>query len=47
VLGIATAIAIDAALLSYDEVPVTPEGVRNVGVSIGPAGVELVANGTF
>lgn len=46
-LGIATAITIDAALLSYEEVPVTAEGLESIGVSIGPHHAALVASGTF
>jgi hypothetical protein len=47
VVGIATAITLDATLLSYDEVPVRSTGVQNVGVSIGPDRAVLVAGGTF
>ena len=47
VLGIATAITIDAAVLSYDEVPVASEGIHDVGVSIGPTHAQLVASGMF
>jgi hypothetical protein len=47
VLGVATAITVDAAVLSYEDVPVTSEGVQNVGVSIGPDHAALVASGTF
>jgi hypothetical protein len=47
VLGIATAITIDAAVLSHEEVPVASRGVPNVGVSIGRDHAALVANGTF
>lgn len=47
VVGIAAAISIDAAVLSYEEVPVTSEGLNDFGVSIGRNHAALVANGTF
>ncbi len=47
VLGIATAIAVDAAVLGYEEVPVPPSGFQNVRVSIGPSHAGLVAQGTL
>ncbi len=46
-LGIATAITIDAAVLSYEEVPVTSEGVQDIGVSIGRDHFAIVAGGRF
>jgi len=46
-LGIATAITLDAGLLSYDQVPVRSEGVQHVGVSFGRDRAVLVAVGTF
>jgi len=47
VVGIATAITLDATLLSYDEAPVRSQGVQNVAVSIGSDRAVLVAGGTF
>jgi hypothetical protein len=46
-LGIATAITVDAAVLGYEEVPIEPEGVTNLGVSIGRDHAALVAGGSF
>jgi hypothetical protein len=46
-LGIATAITVDAAVLGYEEVPVEREGVQNVGVSMGRDQAVLVVGGKF
>lgn len=46
-LGIATAITVDAAVLGHEEVPIEPEGVTNLGVSIGRDHAALVAGGSF
>lgn len=47
VLGIATAVAVDASVLGYDEVPLETRGVRTVGVTFGRDYSALVASGTF
>lgn len=47
VLGIATAVVLDASVLGYDEVPVETGGVRTVSITVGPDYSALVAGGTF
>lgn len=47
VLGIGSAIAIDAAALGFEEVQVEREGVTDLGVSIGRDHAALVAGGKF
>ena len=46
-VGILTAIAADAALLSYEEVPVEEGPLPNIGLAITREGAALVAGGTF
>jgi hypothetical protein len=47
-LGIATAIAIDAAALGYEDVPIEPRtGLQNISVALGRERALLVAAGTF
>jgi hypothetical protein len=46
-VGILTAIAADAALLSYEEVPVEESPLPNIGLAITREGAALVAGGTF
>jgi hypothetical protein len=47
VLGIATAVTIDAAALGYEEVPLEREELQNVGVPVGRGGAVISAGGTF
>jgi hypothetical protein len=47
VLGIATAVVLDASVLGYDEVPLDTGGVRTVGIAFGRDYSALVAAGTF
>jgi hypothetical protein len=47
VLGIATAVVVDAAVLSYEEVPIEATGVQSVGVSALRDGALIMAGGTF
>jgi hypothetical protein len=48
ILGIATAITIDAAALGYDEVPVEPRaGLQSIGIALGHEQATLVASGIF
>jgi hypothetical protein len=46
-LGIASAIAIDAAVLGREEVPVPTPGLSSVSVDVGRDHAALVAGGTF
>jgi hypothetical protein len=47
VLGIATAVTVDAAVLGYEEVPIEREGLQNVGVSVTRDVAVIMAGGSF